>query len=70
MHNGIIVNQEFQNNSEHKINYEGYNVKATFIFYEELSEIYQKDPLNFISNFTNFMKKIDGNYSIHFRILN
>ncbi len=69
VHNGIIVNQEFQNNSEHKINYEGYNVKSdSLIFYEELSEIYQKDPLNFISNFTNFMKKIDGNYSIHFRI--
>ena len=68
VHNGIIVNRSYENNSE-KINYEGYMIKSdSLLFFEDLSNLFSKDKENFIENLNNYLKNIDGNYSIYFRI--
>ena len=68
VHNGIIVNRNYENNSE-KINYEGYMIKSdSLLFFEDLSNLFSKDKENFIENLNDYLKNIDGNYSIYFRI--
>ena len=68
VHNGIIVNRSYENNSE-RINYEGYMIKSdSLLFFEDLSNLFSKDKENFIENLNNYLKNIDGNYSIYFRI--
>ena len=67
-HNGIIVNKNFENNNE-KINFEGYMIKSdSLLFFEDLNNLFSRDKKNFTENLKNYLKNIDGNYSIFFRI--
>jgi glutamine---fructose-6-phosphate transaminase (isomerizing) len=68
VHNGIIVSKNYENNSE-KVNYEGFMIKSdSLLFFEDLSNLFSKDKENFIENLNNYLKNVDGNYSIYFRI--
>ena len=40
----------------------------SLLFFEDLSNLFSKDKENFIENLNNYLKNIDGNYSIYFRI--
>jgi len=69
IHNGIIVQDNKNTESISKINNEGYGVKSDSLnFFEELNKIFLKDQNNFIVNYNDYIQKIDGNYSIFFRI--
>lgn len=68
-HNGIIVNSDIKIYSDKKQNIEGYNVESDFLnFYQNLSKIYSDNPINFLENFDKYLDKIDGNFSISFRM--
>ena len=69
VHNGIIVTAIKNNNSPTNSNNEGHKVKSDSLnFFENLSDLFLKDQSKFIENYIQYLKKIDGNYSVSFRI--
>ena len=42
--------------------------KVTLSLFENLSNIFEKDKKNFLQNYNQYIKNIDGNYSISFRV--
>ena len=67
VHNGIIVDNE--PDLLKKNNQEGYNVKSdSLLLFENLSEYFSENSKNFIVYLNDYLKNIDGNYSIAFRI--
>ncbi len=69
VHNGIIVDDKISSGKNIKLNNEGYNIKSDSLnLFENLSNIFEEDKKNFLRNFNQYLKKIDGNYSISFRI--
>ncbi len=69
VHNGIIVQELNKSSSFLKINNEGYNVKSDSLnFFEDLNKIFLKDQNKFIENYLEYITRIDGNYSISFRV--
>tara|TARA_B100001059_G_C17829455_1_gene583601 strand:- start:149 stop:2077 length:1929 start_codon:yes stop_codon:yes gene_type:complete len=69
VHNGIIVGDTKKTDLNIKLNNEGYNVKSDSLnLFENLSNLFLKDQKNFAENYSQYLKKVDGNYSISFRI--
>ena len=69
VHNGIIVDNKISSGENIKLNNEGYNIKSDSLnLFENLSNIFEEDKKNFLRNLNQYLKKIDGNYSISFRI--
>ena len=69
VHNGIIVNRNYENNSE-KINYEGYMIKILASIFEDLSNLFSKDKENFVENLNDYLKNIDETiqYILEFQV--
>ena len=68
VHNGIFANLE-EENSEKTKNYESYDVKSdSLIFYENISKFF--NDKDFIKKFFEYLKSIEGNFSIAFHLLN
>ncbi len=69
VHNGIIVDNQSSKNQIKKINIESFDVKSdSLALFENLSDIFERDKKNFLENFNQYIKNIDGNYSISFRV--
>jgi len=68
IHNGIFTNLEIDSDDK-TINYESYDVKSdSLIFFEKISKLAEKS--NFSKNLFDYLKTIDGNYSIAFFLKN
>ena len=69
LHNGIIVNQNYQIQSNEKLNYEGYKVKSdSLVLFESLSDLFSKNKDKFLEELEEFQNNIEGNYSIYLRV--
>ncbi len=69
VHNGIIVDNKVSSNQSIKLNIESFDAKSdSLTLFENLSNIFEKDKKNFLQNYNQYIKNIDGNYSISFRV--
>ena len=68
VHNGIIVNSKKEETTK-TVNLEGYNIKSDSLeFFENLDSI-KANIKNFFENYLEYLKKVIGNYSIAFKLL-
>ena len=68
-HNGIIVHDELKLKQNQKV-LEGYEVKSdSLILFEKLSDIYENNYNDYITNYQNYLKDLVGNFSVAFRVM-